>query len=135
MFYLQVERLPSNPYFFILKELDMKQIEKLTQEQERLMYQFRYDWINFVLQSNNSNNNDDNDNNLNFLQIYNKIKEDIWWRYEKAGLKNRKPIILIANSYLEEKLMIIFVNLSQTLLAQIGGTSKDSSLGANQGAN
>ena len=26
----------------------MKQIEKLTQEQERLMYQFRYDWINFV---------------------------------------------------------------------------------------
>ena len=99
----------------------MKQIEKLTQEQERLMYQFRYDWINFIIQSNNSNNNnDDNDNNLNFIQIYNKIKEDIWWRYEKAGLKNKKPIILIANSYLEEKLMIIFVNLSQTLLAQIG---------------
>ena len=96
----------------------MKQIEKLTQEQERLMYQFRYDWINFVLQSNN--NNVDNDNTLNFLQIYNKIKEDIWWRYEKAGLENKKPIILIANSYLEEKLMIIFVNLSQTLLAQIG---------------
>ena len=81
----------------------MKQIEKLTQEQERLMYQFRYDWSNFVLQSNNSNNNnDDNDNNLNFLQIYNKIKEDIWWRYEKAGLKNKKPIILIANSYLRK---------------------------------
>ena len=101
----------------------MKQIEKLTQEQERLMYQFIYDWINFVLQSNNSNsnnNNDDNDNNLNFLQIYNKIKEDVCCRYEKAGLKNKKPIILIANSYLEEKLMIIFVNLIQTLLAQIG---------------
>jgi hypothetical protein len=99
----------------------MKQIEKLTQEEEKLMYQFRDEWINFVLQSRNSNNNDDDyDNNLNFLQIYNKIKDDIWWRYEKTRLKNKKPIILIANSYLEEKLMITFVKLSQTLLVQIG---------------
>ena len=78
------------------------------------MYQFRDDWIDSIL-----NNNDKPES---FLDTYNKIKKDIWWRYEKAGLKNKNPLIIIADSYLEEKLMINFM-----MLASIGGLNQISS--------
>jgi hypothetical protein len=79
-------------------------LEKLTPSQEREMYQFRDDYIDSILNNGGSEYE-------SFSSIYNKIKYNIWWRYEKANLPNKKPLILIADSYLEEKLMINFVRL------------------------
>lgn len=72
----------------------MVKLDKLSPEQERMMLTHRQEWIDFILKSGKDLTIDE-------------IKDDIGWIYEKMGLK--APLIFIADSYLEEKLMINYI--------------------------
>lgn len=72
----------------------MTKLDKLSPDQERLMLTHRQEWIDFILKSGKDLTIDE-------------VKDDVAWIYEKMGLK--APLIFIADSYLEEKLMINYI--------------------------
>jgi hypothetical protein len=81
-------------------------LSKLTPEQEALIPKVKDFWINNFLNHEEDLKLDD-------------IKDEIYWVYEKIGLK--KPIILIADNWYNQQLMYNFVKIyfSKTQLNQV----------------
>ena len=72
-------------------------LDKLSKEQEELMYKHRRDFIDFIVNNGKHQPKD--------LTLTKELRADIDWVYKKANLKQPK-FVLIAKSYWEEKLMI-----------------------------
>lgn len=72
-------------------------LEKLSKEQDKLMYKHRAEFIDFIMNNGKHQPKD--------LELSKELRDDIDWVYKKAGLKT-PSIILTAKSYYEEKLMI-----------------------------
>lgn len=81
-------------------------LEKLSPEQEKLMYEHRDGYIDYVV-NNYKYRTPTKDGPKPLLQLED-IKDDIEWIYKKAGLEKPK-FIFIADSYLQEKLMINYI--------------------------
>lgn len=80
-------------------------LEKLSPEQEALMYEHRDEYIDFIVNNNGRSSN---------IKVED-VRADIDWIYSKASLEKPK-FIFISNSYMEEKLMINFILNSSGLL-------------------